>query len=183
MKLIALALALVILLFALAACGSDRDRAVKATVNAAAITPTPTPNSNQEILMTLYESTNGDAWIGSSGWGTERDACTWYGIRCSARGVITGLGLQGNNLSGSIPPELGNLTKLEDLWLRDNELSGPIPPELGKLTNLRYLLLSGNNLSGSIPPKLIAVCERPTMIECRFDDQLKSVGQRSRNQY
>ncbi|MYI28063.1 MAG: hypothetical protein F4064_08210, partial [Acidimicrobiales bacterium] len=59
-----------------------------------------------------------------------------------------------NDLSGSIPPELGNLTGLETLSLSGNALSGSIPPSLGNLTNLTRLSLYSNELSGSIPPEL-----------------------------
>ncbi len=53
-----------------------------------------------------------------------------------------------------VPPELGNLTELEELDLRDNDLSGPIPPDLGNLASLASLRLSGNDLTGPIPPQL-----------------------------
>ena len=59
-----------------------------------------------------------------------------------------------NRLHGSIPAELGNLSKLEYLALGGNHLSGEIPPELGNLTYLRYLLLDRNYLRGGIPPEL-----------------------------
>ena len=64
------------------------------------------------------------------------------------------LDLYCNQLSGSIPPELGNLANLQDLYLYSNQLSGSIPPELGNLANLQYLDLYVNQLSGSIPPEL-----------------------------
>ena len=57
-------------------------------------------------------------------------------------------------LTGSIPPELGQLTELEYLSLNDNALTGPIPPELGQLTKLKELDLCCNRLSGPIPPEL-----------------------------
>ena len=60
----------------------------------------------------------------------------------------------GNDLTGSIPPELGNLHNLDALLLGGNRLSGPIPPELGALSRLRVLMLSDNPLTGAIPPEL-----------------------------
>ena len=44
--------------------------------------------------------------------------------------------LHGNNLIGAIPKEIGMLKYLKVLDLGQNQLSGPIPPELGNLTNL-----------------------------------------------
>ena len=64
------------------------------------------------------------------------------------------LNLVGNQLSGEIPPELGNLANPRVLFLEGNGLSGEIPPELGNLANLRHLSLEGNELSGEIPPEL-----------------------------
>ncbi|KAF8392853.1 hypothetical protein HHK36_021092 [Tetracentron sinense] len=62
--------------------------------------------------------------------------------------------LHGNKLTGSITPELRNMTKLHYLELNDNQLSGHIPPELGKLTDLFDLNFANNNLEGPIPDNL-----------------------------
>ena len=67
---------------------------------------------------------------------------------------LTYLDLQYNQLTGSIPPEIGNLTNLQILDLYGNELTGSIPPEIGNLTNLEWLYLSTNQLTGSIPPEI-----------------------------
>ena len=58
-----------------------------------------------------------------------------------------------DELTGSIPPALGNLASLTRLKLWQNNLTGPIPPELGNLTSLEqlWLHLSNNELTGSIP--------------------------------
>lgn len=71
------------------------------------------------------------------------------------------LGLSNNRLTGTIPPEIGNLVNLEWLDLSDrpgrdgdNQLTGPIPPEIGNLTKLTRLDLSENRLSGSIPVEI-----------------------------
>ena len=57
-------------------------------------------------------------------------------------------------MTGQIPPELGDLTNLTDLFLGFNNLTGQIPPELGDLTNLEWLDLGFNNLTGQIPLEL-----------------------------
>ncbi|KAK0595605.1 hypothetical protein LWI29_008299 [Acer saccharum] len=59
--------------------------------------------------------------------------------------------LWGNELSGQIPPELGDLSNLQTLYLVENKLSGELPPQLGNLTNLRRLSVTSNNLTGKLP--------------------------------
>ena len=59
-----------------------------------------------------------------------------------------------NNLSGSLPSELGLLTDEEVLRLGGNSIVGSIPSELGLMTNLRSLFLENNQLGGEIPFQL-----------------------------
>ena len=122
------------------------------------------PELERADLTALYNSTNGYSWSNNVGWknpplhedgfalpGTE---CNWYGVVCTGDSV-TALSLYDNQLTGSIPAELGNLTNLQYLSLYDNQLTGSIPAELGNLTNLQYLSLYGNQLTGSIPVELM----------------------------
>ncbi|KAG2683844.1 hypothetical protein I3760_10G052300 [Carya illinoinensis] len=53
-----------------------------------------------------------------------------------------------------LPPELGNLTNLEVLWLTDCNLVGEIPDSLGRLKKLTDLDLALNALDGPIPRSL-----------------------------
>ncbi|XWS12596.1 hypothetical protein CRYUN_Cryun37aG0103700 [Craigia yunnanensis] len=55
---------------------------------------------------------------------------------------------------GRIPPELGNLTNLEILWLTECNLVGEIPDSLGRLKKLTDLDLAINHLVGKIPSSL-----------------------------
>ena len=67
---------------------------------------------------------------------------------------LRNLWLSGNGLTGSIPKELGNLSSLSTLFLYENDLTGLIPAGLGQLSGLRGLRLSGNRLTDSIPAAL-----------------------------
>lgn len=119
------------------------------------ITGNNTPNSHPDYqaLEDLYTSTNGADWTNKTGWLTNCDPCKWYGVSCS-QGRVTGLDLQNNALTGTIPASLANLTGLRLLDLQDNGLTGSIPESLGSLTNLEKLDLQDNQLSGSIPDRL-----------------------------
>ncbi|CAN4081187.1 unnamed protein product [Withania somnifera] len=64
------------------------------------------------------------------------------------------LDLSTNHFIGFIPSSIGNLTKLEMLFLSVNELYGPIPPSFGKLKSLVHLCLLRNKLNGSLPIEL-----------------------------
>ena len=65
---------------------------------------------------------------------------------------LTLLLLSGNNLDGPIP-DLSRLTSLTTLYLNENQLSGTIP-NLSALTSLQRLSLNHNQLSGGIPATL-----------------------------
>ncbi|XP_060188063.1 receptor-like protein kinase HSL1 [Lycium barbarum] len=52
------------------------------------------------------------------------------------------------------PPELGNLTNLETLWLSMCNLVGSIPLSIEKLSRLTNFDVSNNGLVGSIPSKI-----------------------------
>ena len=67
---------------------------------------------------------------------------------------LTDLYLDNNQLTGEIPSELGGLSNLKFLYLYNNRLTGEIPSELGGLSNLEVLDLDNNQLTGEIPPEL-----------------------------
>ena len=92
--------------------------------------------------MALYQATNGANWLNSANWLSDAPIDTWHGVTTDDSGRVIELNLSHNQLSGTIPSELGNLTNLVWLNLSNSELSGTIPSELGNLTNLEGLALS-----------------------------------------
>ncbi|KAE8777142.1 putative LRR receptor-like serine/threonine-protein kinase [Hordeum vulgare] len=56
-----------------------------------------------------------------------------------------------NSIGGSIPKEVGNITSLELLLLNGNQLTGSLPEEIGFVPNLNRIQIDQNHISGSIP--------------------------------
>jgi Leucine-rich repeat (LRR) protein len=114
---------------------------------------TEVPRVECEALVALYNSTNGANWLDKTGWNETNTPCSWNGVTCES-GHITKLFLDWNQLTGSIPAELGKLSNLQELILSDNQLTGSIPAALGNLSNLYGLGLNTNQFTGSIPAAL-----------------------------
>ena len=117
-------------------------------------TPTTESAADRAALVALYEATDGPNWTNNTKWLSEAPLGEWYSVTTDSSGRVIELDLQGNQLSGEIPPELGSLIHLERLVLYGNELSGEIPPELGSLSNLEVLGLDGTQVSGCVPEGL-----------------------------
>uniref|UniRef100_A0A6N2KWV6 Leucine-rich repeat-containing N-terminal plant-type domain-containing protein n=2 Tax=Mesangiospermae TaxID=1437183 RepID=A0A6N2KWV6_SALVM len=84
------------------------------------------------------------------------DCCAWYGVGCdnTARRNLEQLDLSGNNLEGSFPDCLGNLSSLQLLDVSGNRFTGNIAS--GPLTNiisLEFLSLSNNHFEVPVSMK------------------------------
>lgn len=126
-------------------------------------------NQNNSILFTWKLLPNN---------ATNTSPCAWFGVSCN-NGSVNGLNLtlssvKGtlyrfpflslpnltfmdfaiNEFYGTIPPQIGYLSKLTYLDLSSNQFCGIIPPEIGLLTNLGTLHLVQNMLNGSIPQEI-----------------------------
>ena len=110
--------------------------------------------TDRDILARLYHATGGANWRNNDNWLSDAPLEDWHGVGVDEDGRVTSLNLGYNNLKGVIPPELGRLARLEQLWLSQNPLTGPIPRELGDLANLRWLVLNYTQLTGEIPGEL-----------------------------
>ncbi|RVW27706.1 MDIS1-interacting receptor like kinase 2 [Vitis vinifera] len=68
--------------------------------------------------------------------------------------LLYDLDLSFNNLNGSIPSSIGNLSGLSFLDLHYNRLSGFIPLEMNNITHLKELQLVENNFTGQLPQEI-----------------------------
>jgi hypothetical protein len=109
-------------------------------------------------LAVLFYSTTGSGWKRPMNWLSDQHECEWIeggGVRsCSDKQEVTDLSLW-NNLKGTIPTEIFQLSKLKILYLARNELYGTIPSQLGLLTDLEYLGLHHNRLNGTLPSEVM----------------------------
>ncbi len=118
---------------------------------------------DRAVLVALFDALGGPGWKRRGNWLTDAPLKAWHGVN-TKEGRVTGLHLADNNLQGSIPREIGQLSNLEVLDLQYNALTGPIPPEIGNLANLESLRIARGTLAlggpgvagvtGSIPPEL-----------------------------
>jgi len=58
---------------------------------------------------------------------------------------------ESNQLTGSIPSEIGNLTNLTWLSLSENQLTGEIPESICNLVDNTYIVITNNQLCPPYP--------------------------------
>ena len=97
---------------------------------------------NQYGLQSFTFSTKGHSLIYSS----------------SFLNLMFGIDLSANMLSGEIPLEIGNLSRIKSLNLSNNFFTGQIPATIGNMSAIESLDLSRNDLSGQIPGDLTRLC-------------------------
>ena len=102
--------------------------------------PITIPLSERQALESIYAATGGTNWTNNTSWlGEAGTECDWYGVTCND-GSVVALDLSNNELAGSIPLSLQNLTSLTDLDISDNSLDGSVPSWLLdlNLSNFQY---------------------------------------------
>lgn len=74
-------------------------------------------------------------------------------------------------ITGAIPSEIGNLSRLEVLNMDSNELTGFIPSSIGKMARLDRIYLEHNRLQGLIPPE---ICQLRNLGDLYLNDNMFS---------
>ena len=103
-------------------------------------------------LIAFYNSMDGPNWSDNTGW-LNGPVNTWHGITIDSN-EVTKIDLQNNNLIGTFPTEVTQLSTLKLLNIALNSIQGELPESIGNLINLEELVISKNELSGTVPASL-----------------------------
>lgn len=122
-------------------------------------------------LLDFYNATDGPNWGDNIGWvdgasGTNCTPCdgTWRGVTCNPNGRVTTIDLVSNNLTGTLPTSINQLSWLEILSLGFNDLTGALPNELFTMPRLERIFCRTNNFTGGIPAGIGAAPALETIV-------------------
>ena len=133
----------------------------------------------RQALVDLYNSTDGDNWTNNTNWCSDKPLSEWYGVYTydqldypNGGDKVCAVSLARNNLKGSLPKSIGDLSEVRSLALYDNPISGTVPSEIFRLNHVELydcqleaielpksvedirssvIDLSDNNISGDLP--------------------------------
>jgi myosin heavy subunit/ribosomal protein L13E len=113
-----------------------------------------TEEITREVLLDLFDATQGKFWKIKMNWGTNRPLREWYGVTVELGAnehghnieTVVGLDLHDNNLCGELPQRMALLTSLRQLNLSMNNLHGLVPACLGQMKELQFIDLTNNPL-------------------------------------
>ncbi|KAF7052367.1 hypothetical protein CFC21_060478 [Triticum aestivum] len=111
-----------------------------AAVGAAAAAGGPASPQDAAAMRAVAKALAVDGWVDSA------DPCSWAGVTCDSGGRVTGVQVKDKGLTGTLAPEVRNLTALMRLELFNNSLTGPLP-SLAGLDSLEYLNLHDNGFT------------------------------------
>ncbi|PRQ19093.1 putative non-specific serine/threonine protein kinase [Rosa chinensis] len=108
-------------------------------------------NTDQLALLALKAHITSDPQKIMTNWSTATSVCNWVGITCGARHLrVAVLNISYFDLTGSIPPELGNLSFLVQLDFTNNSFRDTLPMELSRLHRLKLISFGYNNFIATI---------------------------------
>jgi hypothetical protein len=105
-----------------------------------------------DALIALYNATNGANWTNNTGWLSGLASNAWSGVTVVDENVVA-LTLPNNNIVGSIPEDVLNVSKLAGINLSGNEINAV--PDFSGLPDATSVDLSDNQLDfGDLEPNL-----------------------------
>jgi hypothetical protein len=137
------------------------------------------PPREREVLLELFAATRGASWKDKAGWATTAPVCDWFGVQCdfidgdAARPTVVGLALSFNDLEGTLPNSIAELTHLQFFAAPGNRLRGDFPERLLERWDQHRFEL---NIAGSQFDNLVAravVTYEASGVLCSETDDLR----------
>ncbi len=114
--------------------GDETQRSNQVTLEAAESDP------DRDALTAVYDATGGANWTYNKNWLSAEPLGRWGGVTTNDEGRVIALDLPNNNLRGSLPEEISDLSELQVLMIRENRgLSGPLPLSMAGMSSLTHL--------------------------------------------
>ena len=110
--------------------------------------------SDSLVLVSIYQSLDGDNWSSNDNWLSDSPINEWSGVGLTADRVSL-LSIKSTTASGGegdFPVQVSELTELQTLEIKSININQAIPESLANLTKLKRLVLENCNLNGELPP-------------------------------
>ena len=110
--------------------------------------------SDSLVLVSIYQSLDGDNWSSNDNWLSDSPINEWSGVGLTADRVSL-LSIKSTTASGGegdFPVQVSELTELQTLEIKSIHINQAIPESLANLTKLKRLVLENCNLNGELPP-------------------------------
>ena len=106
-------------------------------------------------LVSFYKSTNGDEWSNNDNWLSASPIDSWHGVTIENNRVDI-LDLSDNNLTGTIPFSINQLSALQSLDVSDNSISSI--DDISSVPVSADVLISNNRIGfASIVPNILVI--------------------------
>lgn len=76
------------------------------------------------------------------------------------------LGVNNNQMTGTVPSEVGLLVSLQRLWLASNDFVSTLPSQLGALGSLQELQLEATDVTGNVPDEICSLPLQSFLVDC-----------------
>ncbi|KAG4161216.1 hypothetical protein ERO13_D01G042742v2 [Gossypium hirsutum] len=114
-------------------------------------TKTTDINTDRSTLLALKAHVSDPRNFLTTNWSVDISICNWVGVTCESRNQrVIALDLFNMSLSGTIPPDMGNLSFLTRLNIGYNNFHDLLPVQLTNLYRLKFISMSDNNFHGEI---------------------------------
>lgn len=116
-------------------------------------------NSDLETLLKLKASMVAPGISGLLDWNNSSNDpfahCSFSGVTCNNNSQVISINISNVPLFGTIPPEIGLLKNLEGLTIFGDNITGTLPLEMSQLSSVKYVNLSYNSFSGPFPGEIL----------------------------